>query len=193
MSCAFDPQRGLSAADRQRLTELAIASGPESSADGLIVTVPLHDAHHTNIDRRWRGAIYQILEFVSSVAHSEIVVVAFPDAAPHMLGPCVAAFNEELAAGSGEDAHDPILVLGCHGDRAWCGGSIPLRAVLNALADGEGAVDAVEATESWRRAGGEPTRFLEMLLANDHLLHMSGGRVSCGFRCPLCTRRSNRQ
>ena len=177
VSCAFDPQRGLSAADRQRLTELAIASGPESSADGLIVTVPLHDAHHTNIDRRWRGAIYQILEFVSSVAHSEIVVVAFPDAAPHMLGPCVAAFNEELAAGSGEDAHDPILVLGCHGDRAWCGGSIPLRAVLNALADGEGAVDAVEATESWRRAGGEPTRFLEMLLANDHLLHMSGGRL----------------
>ena len=48
------------------------------------------------MDDRWRGATHQLLEYATSIARGGSVVVAFPDAEPHVLGPCVAAFNEEL-------------------------------------------------------------------------------------------------
>jgi hypothetical protein len=177
VNCAFDPQRGLGDTDRARLAEQVRIARSGQRPGGLVVTIPLHAAGHTDIDDRWRGAMYQLLEFVSSIAGPAIVVVAFPDAEPHLLDPSVAAFNEELAASYGEDAHDPVLVLGCHGDPVWCGGSVPLRAVLTALSEGGGAVETAEAEKCWQQAGGKPGRLPETMRANGHLLSPGNGRL----------------
>jgi len=127
LSCAFDPRRGLADADRVRLADQVRSIQADRQGEGLIVTVPLHEAGRAEINDS-RGAMYQLLEFASSIARSCTVVTAFPDAEPHLLDSCVAMFNEELAVASGEDAHDPILVLGRQGDPVWCGGSVPLQA-----------------------------------------------------------------
>ncbi len=176
LSCAFDPRRGLTDADRVRIADQVRAIQAHRQADGLIVTVPLHEAGRAEINDS-RGAMYQLLEFASSIARSCTVVTAFPDAEPHLLDSCVAMFNEELAVASGEDAHDPILVLGRQGDPVWCGGSVPLRALLNELSEGAGAADISEAQRCWQRAGGQRARFSEALRVNGHLLSLSGSRL----------------
>ena len=175
LSCAFDSRRGLADADRSQLADRVHSVRADRQLDGLIVTVPLHEAGHPDVDDGSRGAMYRLLEFASSVAHSCTVVVAFPDAEPHLLDSCVAMFNEELAVVSGENTHDPILVLGRHGDAVWGGGSVPLRAVLNVLSEGAGAADISKAQRSWQEAGGEPARFSETLRVNGHLLSWAGG------------------
>jgi adenine/guanine phosphoribosyltransferase-like PRPP-binding protein len=157
--------------DRMRLAERIRSAHTSKQPDGLIVTVPLHGAGQTEIDDRWRGAIYRLLEFASSIARWGTVVLLFPDAEPHILDPCVAVFNEELAATPDEDAHDPILVVGRHGEPVWCGGSFPLREVLNFLWENEGPVNTTEVKAHWRRAGGSLTRFSDMLRANADLLN----------------------
>lgn len=172
VNCSFDPQRGLTDADRTRLADRMRTVHSDRSADGLIVTVPLHDADHSEIDDGWRGAIHQLLEYASSIARWGPVAVVFPDAEPHILDPCVTAFNEELAA-SGDDAQQPILVVGRLGEPAWCGGSVPLRAVLTLLSEKEGAVDVGEAEMRWQQAGGEPALFPGTLQANGYLLSIS--------------------
>jgi adenine/guanine phosphoribosyltransferase-like PRPP-binding protein len=169
VNCAFDPQRGLADTDRMRLADRIRSAHTTQQADGLLVTVSLHGVGHVEIDDRWRGAIYRLLEFASSIARWGTVVLVFPDAEPHILDPCVAAFNEEPTAPD-EDAHDAILVVGRHGEPVWCGGSFPLREVLNLLSGKEGPVNTVEARERWGRAGGVPTRFPDMLRANGDLL-----------------------
>jgi hypothetical protein len=176
LSCAFDPRRGLADADRVRLADQVRSIQADRQAEGLIVTVPLHEAGRAETNDS-RGAMYQLLEFASSIARSCTVVTAFPDAEPHLLDSCAAMFNEELAVASGEDAHDPILVLGRQGDPVWCGGSVPLRAVLNELSEGAGAADISEARRCWRQAGGEPARFSETLRVNGHLLSLGGSRL----------------
>jgi adenine/guanine phosphoribosyltransferase-like PRPP-binding protein len=178
VSCAFDPQRGLADADRTRLADQMRVPYPGREADGLVVTVPLHGVGHVEIDDRWRGAIYQLLEFASSIARWGTVVVAFPDAGPHMLDPCVAAFNEELGTASDEDAHDPVLVVGRYGEPAWCGGSVSLRAVLTLLSQREGGVVSIaEAQECWQWAEGEPSRLTGVLNAHEHLLSIGAERL----------------
>jgi adenine/guanine phosphoribosyltransferase-like PRPP-binding protein len=177
VNCFFDPERGLADADRTRLSELMRNSYPGRGADGVIITVPLPDIGSTGIDDRWRGATYQLLEYASSIARGGLVVVAFPDAEPHVLGPCVAAFNEEPALAA-DDTSDPILVLDCRGEPTWGGGSAPLRAVLTLLSDKGGAVDAAAVAECWRAGGGEPARLSETLNANRHLLESSTERVA---------------
>ena len=171
MNCFFDPERGLTDADRTRLADQMKAAQSGENADGLIVTVSLHYAGHAELDDRYRGAIHQLLEYASSIARLGPVVVAFPDAEAHLLDPCVAAFNEELAAAPGADAH-PILVVGRHGEPAWCGGPVPLRAVLAFLSEEEGAVDLAEAEERWWQAGGEPAQFARMLDASRTLAEL---------------------
>jgi adenine/guanine phosphoribosyltransferase-like PRPP-binding protein len=185
LNCAFDSRRGLADADRLRLADQVRSIQADHRADGLIVTVPLHEAGHTEIDDGWRGAMYQLLEFASSIARSCTVVVAFPDAEPHMLDPCVALFNEGLAVASGEDTHDPILVLGRQGDPVWCGGSVPLRALLNMLSEGAGAADLGEARCRWQRAGGESARFSETLRVNGHLLSVGLSRLQLRLSLPV--------
>ena len=176
VNCFFDPERGLTDADRTRLADQMKAAQSGENADGLIVTVSLHYAGHAELDDRYRGAIHQLLEYASSIARLGPVVVAFPDAEAHLLDPCVAAFNEELAAASGADAH-PILVVGRHGEPVWCGGPVPLRAVLAFLSEEEGAVDLAEAEERWWQAGGEAAQFARMLDANRHLLSFGPKRL----------------
>ena len=173
VNCVFDPRRGLSDADRARLVAQVRTAQPARQATGLVVTISVHDPGDGRVDDRWRGAMGQVLEFMCSIARSVTVVAVFPDAEPHMLDPCVGAFNQELAA-SGDDAHGPMLVLGCHGDPVWCGGTPPLRAVLNSLSGDEGSVSTAEARERWRMAGGEPALFSAAMRANEHLL--SSGR-----------------
>ncbi len=177
LSCAFDSRRGLADADRARLAHQVHSAQADRHADGLIVTVPLYAAAQPDMDDGWRGAIYQLLEFASSIARSCTVVVAFPDAESHMLDPCVAMFNEELAVASGESAHDPILVLGRHSDPVWCGGTVFLRAVLNELSEGAGTADISAAQRCWQRAGGEPARFSETLRVSGHLLSVGRSRL----------------
>ena len=177
LSCAFDSRRGLADADRSRLADQVRSVQADRHVDGLIATVPLHEAGQPDVDDGWRGAMYQLLEFASSIARSCTFVVAFPDAESHMLDPCVAMFNEELAVASGEGVHDPILVLGRNGDPVWCGGSVPLRAVLNELSGGAGAADFGAAQRCWHRAGGDPARFSEMLRVNGHLLSVGRSRL----------------
>jgi len=174
MSCAFDPRHGLSDADRTRLAEHIRASRADQRADGLVVTVPLHERDNTGIDDRWRGAIYRLLEFVSSIARWGTVVVIFPDAEPHILDPCVAVFNEELPAAPGQDAHDPILVVGRHGEPIWCGGSSALRAVLRLLSEENGAVSLGRAQACWQQAGGDPGGFAGTLHESAHLIAAAG-------------------
>ena len=183
VNCFFDPERGLADADRTRLSDLVHSSHPGPRADGLIITVPLHDARRAGIDDRWRGATHQLLEYASSIARGGLVVVAFPDAEAHVLGPCVAAFNEELAF-TDDDARDPILVLDCRGEPAWCGGSVPLRAVLALLSEYGGAVDTATLAECWRAAGSEPARLSETLHANRHLLNIGAKRVALRLSLP---------
>jgi adenine/guanine phosphoribosyltransferase-like PRPP-binding protein len=182
VNCLFDPQRGLTDADRARLADQMKVAHSGHNADGLVVTVPLYDAGYAELDDRCRGAIHQLLEYSSSIARLGPVVVAFPDAAPQLLDPCVAAFNEELAA-AGTDADDPILVVSRHGDPIWCGGPVPLRAVLSFLSEEEGAVDLAEAEERWRQAGGKPDQFARALDANRHLLRF--GPKQLGLRLSL--------
>ena len=185
LSYAFDSRRGLADADRAGLAYQVRSIQTDRQADGLIVTIPLHEAGHAEIDDGWRGAMYQLLEFASSIARSCTVVVAFPDAEPHMLDPCVALFNEGLAIVSGEDTHDPILVLGRQGEPVWCGGSVPLRALLNMLSEGAGAADIGEAERCWQREGGEPARFSEMLRVNEHLLSVGRSRLQLRLSLPV--------
>jgi adenine/guanine phosphoribosyltransferase-like PRPP-binding protein len=177
VNCFFDPERGLADADRTRLAERIRASHTGIQAGGLIVTVPLHDAGHAEIDNRWRGAIHQLLDYVSSIARWGPVVVAFPDAEPHILDPCVAAFNEEVATTWDEDAQDPILVVGRTGEPSWCGGSVPLRAVLNLLSENEGSADLATVGERWQQSGGEPGGLSGTLHANGHLLSIGTNRL----------------
>ena len=185
LSCAFDSRRGLADADRAGLTDQVRSIQTDRRADGLIVTIPLHEAGHAEIDDGWRDAMHQLLEFASSIARSCTVVIAFPDAEPHMLDPCVAMFNEELALASGEAAHDPILVLGRQGDPVWCGGPVPLRSLLNMLSEGAGAADISEARRCWQRDGGEPARFPEMLRLNGHLLSAGRSRLQLRLSLPV--------
>jgi hypothetical protein len=185
LNCAFDSRRGLADADRIRLADQVRSMQTGRQADGLIITVPLHEAGHAEIDDGWRGAMYQLLEFATSIARSCTVVVAFPDAEPHMLDPCVAMFNEELAVASGEAAHDPILVLSRQGDPVWCGGSVPLRALLNMLSEGAGAADISEAQRCWQRAGGGPARFPETVRVNGHLLSVGRNRLQLRLSLPV--------
>jgi adenine/guanine phosphoribosyltransferase-like PRPP-binding protein len=86
-------------------------------------------------------------------------------------------FNEHHDVDSHENTHDPILVLGRHGDEVWCGGPVPLRAVLNLLSDGIGAVEVSNAHRCWQRAGGKPALFPEMLFAYGHLLSAGTGLI----------------
>ena len=185
LSCAFDSRRGLADADRSQLADRVHSVRADRQLDGLIVTVPLHEAGHPDVDDGSRGAMYRLLEFASSIARSCTVVVAFPDAEPHLLDSCVAMFNEELAVVSGENTHDPILVLGRHGDAVWGGGSVPLRAVLNVLSEGAGAADISKAQRSWQEAGGEPARFSETLRVNGHLLSVGQSRLELRLSLPV--------
>ncbi len=184
VNCFFDPERGIADADRTRLSELIHSSYQGRGADGLIITVPLPDVGRMGIDDRWRGATHQLLEYASSIARGGPVVVAFPDAEPHVLGPCVAAFNEELAVAE-EDTSDPILVLDCRGEPAWCGGSVPLRAVLTLLSEQGGTMDSAVVAECWRAGGGEPALLAETLSANRHLLDSGTKRVSLRISPPV--------
>jgi adenine/guanine phosphoribosyltransferase-like PRPP-binding protein/signal transduction histidine kinase len=176
VKCAFDPHRGLSDADRAQLADLAHAPRPDGQPTGLVVTIPVSDLGHAEADDGWRGAIQRALGFISSMAGSAAVVVVFPDAEPHMLDPCLAAFNEELAD-SGEDEHDPIVALGCRGDPVWCGGTAPLRAVLNSLSGNGGMTSLAAARKCWLQAGGEPARFPGAIRAHDHLLSSTSRRL----------------
>jgi hypothetical protein len=177
VNCFFDPQQGLADADRKGLAARMRAGDATRQADGLIVTVPLHEAGHAEIDVRWRGAMHRLLEYTSSIAQWGPVVVAFPDAEQLILEPCVAAFNEEVAVASSEDSQDPVLVVSCRGEQAWCGGPVPLRAVLNVLSENEGSVDIDVAEQRWRRAGGDSAEFSEALRANGHLVSIGPDRL----------------
>jgi adenine/guanine phosphoribosyltransferase-like PRPP-binding protein len=177
VNCFFDPHRGLADADRIRLADRMRASHSGSQADGLIVTVPLHDTADAEIDDRWRGAIHQLLEYVSSIARWGPVVVAFPNAPSRILDPCVAAFNEVVASTWDEDSQDPILVVSGNGEPSWCGGSVPLRSVLNLLSDKEGSVDLATAGERWQQAGGKPAALSSTLHANGHVLSIGADRL----------------
>ena len=132
VNCAFDPHYGLSQADRARLIGQMRQGQPNGQNIGLVVTMSVHDGDRTSIDDGWRSAIHRVLEFMSSIARATALVVLFPDAEPHVLYPCVEAFNEGLTSAA-EDTGNPILVLGCYGEPLWCGGSPPLRTVLNSL------------------------------------------------------------
>jgi hypothetical protein len=177
VNCFLDSGRGVADADRKRLADQMHAAHANRQTDGLIVTVPLHEVGHAEIGDKWRGAMHQLLEHASSIARWGPVVVTFPDAEQLILEPCVAAFNEQAAAASGEDAQDPILVVGCRGEPTWCGGSVPLRAVLTLLSENGGSVDIETAGERWRRAGGGPTEFSRTLHANGHLLSTGLNRL----------------
>jgi adenine/guanine phosphoribosyltransferase-like PRPP-binding protein len=173
VTCASAPPRGLGAEDRTRLGQ-QLRSG---SGDGLIITVSLHADGRPEIDKRWRGAIYQLLEFASSLARTGIIVVVIPDAEPQLLDPSVAAFNEELATVPGADGHEPLLVLGNRGEPIWCGGSVPLRELLGTLSDGYGALEVAEAFQLWQEAGGDRPHFATVMLTSGHLLSASNGRL----------------
>ena len=176
VNCFFDPERGLAGADRTRLSDQINSSGPNRHADGLIITVPRHDDRR-RIDDRWRGAAHQVLEYVSSLARGGLVVVVFPDAEPHVLGPCVAAFNEELLA-IADDDRDPVLVLDCRGEPSWCGGSVSLRAVLTLLSERGGMVNLAAAEKRWQEAGEESTGFRVALDAHRHLLDTDAEQIA---------------
>jgi adenine/guanine phosphoribosyltransferase-like PRPP-binding protein len=175
VNCFFDPERGLAGADRTRLSDQINNSGSDRHTGGLIITVPHHDRRR--IDDRWRGAAHQVLEYVSSLARGGLVVVVFPDAEPHVLGPCVAAFNEELLAVADDD-RDPVLVLDCRGEPSWCGGSVPLRAVLTLLSEGGGIVDRAAAEKRWQEAGEELAGFRAAVDAHQHLLDVDAEQVA---------------
>lgn len=175
VNCFFDPERGLADTDRTRLSDQLDRSDPGRRADGLIITVPRHDERR-EIDDRWRGAAHQVLEYVSALARGGLVVVVFPDAEPHVLGPCVAAFNEELLT-IADDDRDPVLVLDCRGEPSWCGGSVPLRAVLALLSERGGVAGLTAAGSRWQEAGGEPAGFRAALDAHGHLLDVQAERI----------------
>ena len=182
VNCFFDPDRGLADADRIRLRSEIERAHEGRRSDGLVITVPLRDTGRTGIDDRWRDGARQLLEYVSSIAHESQVVVAFPDAEPHRVRPCVAAFNEERSAVAG--TRHPILVLDCRGEASWCGGSAPLRAVLRLLLDRGGSAGLDGVTGCWREAGGEPAHFLPALRAPQHLLAAGPQRVALRLSLP---------
>jgi adenine/guanine phosphoribosyltransferase-like PRPP-binding protein len=177
VACDFDPKLGLGKDDQARLAEQLRTGRSDRSADGLIITISLHGNAPSEIDNSWRGAIYELLKFASSIARLGIVVVVIPDAQPELLDPCAAAFNEDLATVSTAGRHEPILVLGSRGEPIWCGGSLPLREVLSTLSDGYGALEANEAFQLWQEAGGDRARFPDMLPTSGHLLSTSTGRL----------------
>ena len=175
LSCPFDPRHGLADTDRARLADRVHSAQAQRDADGLIVTVPLNAAGQTEVDGSWPDAMHNLLEFVSSIAGSFQIIVAFPAAEPHMLDRCLTTFNGQHDVDSDGNMHDPIRVLGRPGDGVWCGGSVPLRAVLNLLSGGTEAVEVSDADRCWQRAGGKPAHFPEMLRAYGHLLSTGTG------------------
>jgi len=182
VNCFFDPERGLADTDRTRLSGQLNRSDPSRRPDGLIITVPRHDERR-EIDDRWRGAAHQVLEYVSALARGGLVVVVFPDAEPHVLGPCVAAFNEDLLA-IADDDRDPVLVLDCRGEPSWCGGSVPLRAILTLLSERGGVVALTAAADRWQKAGGEPAGLRVALDVHRHLLDADDERVALRLSLP---------
>ena len=165
VNCAYDPQHGLANADRARLADRL-----QTVHDGLIVTVTVRDSGSAELDDRWRGAIHQLLEFTGSMAHGQQIVVVFPDAEPHLLAPCLAAYNEEPVEGS----TDPFLVIARDGQPTWCGGSGPLRAVLgHLLTADEGAITPAQAERSWEQGGGDSRDMQARLRSQQHLVQVS--------------------
>jgi adenine/guanine phosphoribosyltransferase-like PRPP-binding protein len=189
LNCAFDLARGLDEADRSRLATQVHATLPQRNAAGLVVTIPVQAAEQHPIDDRWRAAMNEVLEFVSSIAQSAAVVLIFPDAEPHLLHPSIAAFNEQIAAARpGRDQQSPaaatarktpspILVLGSHGGPVWCGGSLPLRTILNSLSSEDGTLTIAEARNRWQAAGGELTQFMRALRDHSHLISTGRERL----------------
>jgi hypothetical protein len=169
MNCTFHPRQGLSDDDRARITDHVRASYPDTQDAGLVVTIPIHDHGQHRADDEWRVAVQRILEFASRIA-GMVVVLVFPDAEPHMLEPCVAAFNAGVGSEDDISASHPVLVLGCYGNPFWCGGPKAMRAVLSAVSAGGGVIGLVEARKCWRRAGGERGSFTRTLHDHKHLL-----------------------
>lgn len=189
LSCVFDLGQGLTEADRSRLAAQVRATLPQRNAAGLVVTISVQGAEQHPIDDRWRAAINEVLEFVSSIARSAAVVLIFPDAEPHLLHPSIAAFNEQIAAAQPGPRHhppqdaparntpSPILVLGSHGGPVWCGGSSPLRAILNRLSGEEGMLSMAEAKNRWQAAEGELPQFMRSLRDHSHLISTGRERL----------------
>lgn len=165
VNCAFDPGHGLANSDRARLADRLRAV-----RDGLVVTVTADDPDNAHLDDGWRSAVYQLLEFASSMACGRQIIIVFPDIEPYLLAPCLAAYNEE----ADEQATGPFLVIARHGEPTWCGGSGPLRTVLSRLITAaEGAITPTQAQRYWQQAGGEPAGLPALLRASEHLLHAS--------------------
>jgi adenine/guanine phosphoribosyltransferase-like PRPP-binding protein len=189
LSCVFDLGQGLNDADRSRLTAQVHATLPQRNAAGLVVTISVQGAEQHPIDDRWRAAMNEVLEFVSSIARSAAVVLIFPDAEPHLLHPSIAAFNEQIAAARPARDHQqagdapaapapsPILVLGSHGDPVWCGGSAALRAILNRLSGQEGMLSIAEARNRWQAAEGALPQFMRSLRDHSHLISTGRQRL----------------
>ena len=71
----------------------------------------------------------------------------------------------------------------CRGEPSWCGGSVPLRAVLTLLSESGGTVD-LRAKKRWHMAGGEPAWLPGVLNAHRHLLDIGPGLVTLRLSLP---------
>ncbi|HEY7144278.1 MAG TPA: hypothetical protein VH637_08525 [Streptosporangiaceae bacterium] len=181
LNCEFKVGHGLGEADKSRLTAQIGGTLPQRNAAGLVVTIPVQPGENP-IDDRWHAAMNNALRLVTSIARSAAIVLIFPDAEPHLLHPSIAAFDEQVTVAAYRPEHtsaggteapetcSPVLVLGSHGSPVWCGGSPPLRAVLNALSGSEGSLGIAAARDRWQAAGGEPAQFLRRLHEHSHLI-----------------------
>jgi hypothetical protein len=176
VNCKFHSRRGLSSADRAKIAGRVRAADPAPPGAGLVITIPSLDYGKRRSDDEWRLAVQRILQFASQIAGMAVVLV-FPDTAPHVLEPCVAAFNADVELEADTSIGRSVLVLGCRGNPFWCGGPRALRAVLSAVSSNEGAISTAEAREVWHMAGGERESFARILRDHGYLLVSRRGRL----------------
>lgn len=179
--CAFHPHHGRSVSSWSALNQVARAPRRYRPATGVIATAPARDpATHWTSDAI-KNSIHEVLN-TADMVNSPPAVVIFPDADPRIVDLALSGFNEEQRAAARPDDGragpcNPVLVLGAHGGPFWCGGSAPLRAVLDTLSAAGGVSPADEARRRWLGSGGTAAGLQDALRRHDYLLDAGEGLI----------------
>ena len=169
LSCALDPEGGVTPTDLEKLGAMARLGGPEHDAIGVVVTVPVRETLKRSETVSTQHALRRAICAVGRIVGQTAAAIVFPDADGHLLDLCISGLYCEDEEGTTRHPDRPILVCGMSGKLLWCGGTAPLRAVLEALTAAGGILSVEQAQECWTTANGTG-RVEDGLSTVEHLL-----------------------
>jgi hypothetical protein len=167
VQCTLHPHEGIGDDDRANLISTAQLAGRVSGSNGIVVTVTIPEAGRPLSESATQAVLRHVLDIASLVADPTPVVVVFANADPRILDVSIAGLHTEQARGPSVPewlgAGNPVLVLGAYGPPQWCGGSVPLRRLLEALNRNHGVLSHDQAQRHWRDAGGDSMAYWRTL------------------------------